>query len=655
VSLSPELRTAVRAAGLFLAGLATCLAVYFLLGHWILTAVHGSTVLPLLDRLLGTRSVPLGRYLANADARVVQDATTAFVSFFLYLFLAFVVRSLLKRDTDLVFTAPARPDRTRASEIALALLVYAFLAIAFFYRVIPHISSQLIGPPEDNMQHVWDLWFARNATGGISGFLHTTRIFYPEGTSLLFHPFSWFNLLLASTIGLPLTPVAAYNLLILFTFALSGVGAFLLIRHLTHDTAAALLGGFVFAFNPSHFGHALHQIEIASIQFIPFFVLFYLKVLEMRTTSNVVWATAFFLLNSLCSWYYMLLALLCMIICYGVEAYHNRRLLLPGAITSSLIIVGATLVILSPLVVSMLVAAATHSNLWPGGYGRYVVDLAGLVVPHYNHILAQVPLVAQWNASYTGFAWESVGYLGLVGMGLMLVSGRVLVKRAARYLLGLVCFVLLAFGPRLHFLGKAIPSVLPYALIRHIPILSGARAPGRMMAYAYVFLAVLIAVAFSYQLREGFMRGRRWVAFFVVLGICADFWSPCREMTPVRLPPAYTAILEREPALDFGLLDLPGESSIFCARYMMYQTLHGIPIVQGYLPRKPSPSLVDSLVYDDLPAQREQLSLAQVKYIVIHKQLLKQKKDREATSPERYVEEYGTFYEDSENLVLRVY
>jgi hypothetical protein len=506
------------------------------------------------------------------------------------------------------------------------------------------------------MQHVWDLWFARSATGGVSGFLQTTRIFYPEGTSLLFHPFSWFNLLLASTVGLLLTPVAAYNLLILLTFVLSGVGAFLLIRYLTRDTAAALLGGFVFAYNPSHFGHALHQIEIASIQFIPFFVLFYFKVLERRSASNVAWASAFFLLNSLCSWYYMLLALLCMAVCYGVEAHRRKQFVLPGAISSSLIIVGATLVVLSPLVVSMLLAAATQSNLWPGGYGRYVIDTAGLLVPHYNHILAQVPLVARVNASYTGFAWESVGYLGLVCTGLMLASSRVLVKRAARYLLGLIFFVLLAFGPRLHFLGKTIPSVLPYTLIRHIPILSGARAPGRMMAYAYLFLAVLVAVAFSYQLREGFLRSRRWVACLIALGIIADFWSPCRETTPVRLPPAYAAILGREPAPDFGLLDLPGGSSVFCARYMMYQTMHGIPIVQGYLPRKPTPSLIDSLVYDDLPLQREQLHQARVKYVVIHKHLLTQKEGvRSGVDPDRYAREYGTFYEDGENLVLRVY
>jgi hypothetical protein len=640
----------------FLVGLAACLVVYVALGRWALSAVHSSTALPLLDRLLGPRSQPLDQYLAIADARFVQDATTAFVSFFLYLFFVLVLRRLLKRDADLIHPAPGRPNMNRFSDPALAFLIYALLAVAFFYRVVPHINFELIGPPEDNMQHVWDVWFARSASRGVSGLLHTTRIFYPEGASLLFHPFSWFNLLLASTIGLSLTPVAAYNLLILFTFVLAGVGAFLLVRYLTRDTAAALLGGFVFAFNPSHFGHALHQIEIASIQFIPFFVLFYLKVLEKRSAGNVAWASAFFLLNTLCSWYYMILALLCMAFSYGVEAHRSKRLLLPGAITSSLIIVGATLVVLSPLVVSMLLAAATQSNLWPGGYGRYVVDVAGLVVPHYNHILAQVPIVARVNASYTGFAWESVGYFGLVGVGLMLASSRVLVRVAARYLLGLAFFLLLAFGPRLHFLGRTIPSFLPYAVIRQIPILSGARAPGRMMAFAYVFLAVLVAVAFSYQLREGFLRRRRWVALLVALGICADFWSPCRDTTPVRLPPAYSVILGQEPAVDFGLLDLPGGSSIFCARYMMYQTLHGIPIVQGYLPRKPSPSLVDSLLYDDLSAQREQLRSAQVKYIVIHKQLLKQREGlRSGIDPSRYGDFYDSLYEDDENLVLQVY
>jgi hypothetical protein len=436
----------------------------------------------------------------------------------------------------------------------------------------------------------------------------------------------------------------------------SGVGAFLLIRRYLDDKAAALLGGFIFAFSPSHFAHSLHHVSIATVQFVPLFVLFYLKAMGDNSKRNVAWAGGFLFLNALCCWDYLVYAFFFMFAHYCITAYRRRRLLMPAVVTSSFTIIGATLLALSPLIISMLVTASRRPNVWMGGHNRFVVEVLGFFVPHYYHLFAGAPFIVRVNGSYSGFSWESVGYLGIICTGIILASGRLLVKRAPRYVLGLLIVLVLSSGTQLHFLGRPIPSILPYTFVKYIPILSGARAPGRMMAYAYLFLAVLVAIAFSCQLRGGFLHRRRWVAGLLALGILADFWTPCREMTQVRLPPAYTAILKREQTMDFGILDLPGGGNVLSARYMMYQTLHGIPIVQGYLARKPSPSLVDSLVYDDLPAQREQLHSAHVKYIVIHKQLLKQETDvGKAISPERYVEEYGRFYEDGENLVLRVY
>ena len=182
------------------------------------------------------------------------------------------------------------------------------------------------------------------------------------------------------------------------------------------------------------------------------------------------------------------------------------------------------------------------------------------------------------------------------------------------------------------------------------------RAPGRMMAYAYLFLGVLVAIAFAYQLREGFLRRRKWVAALLALAMLADFWSPCRQQTTVRLPPAYSEILAQDQAKNFGILDLPCGSWSRRARYMMYQTLHGIPIVQGYLTRKPSLSLVDTLEYRNLAAQREQLRSAHVKYIVIHKRIAARETEEACKLDlDRYAEEYQTFFEDEENLVLRVY
>ncbi len=651
-----EMRAALRVTGAFLTLLAAGLSAYALFGHRILVAAYSGKALPLIGRLAGDRSLPLGQYLARADEQVTLFAVTAFFSFFFYLLLVLIVRRFLRIDADSERSVSVRPRRVRAWEATAAVAVYSLLTVAFFYPVIPHLSSRLIGPSADNMQHLWDVWWARHALQGRLDFLHPTSIFWPEGYTLLFHPFSPYNLLVALTVGRPLSPVTAYNLLVLSTFVVAGVGAFLLIRHFIDDTAAALLGGFIFAFSPSHFAHSLGQIEIASLQFIPFFVLYYLKSLQDGSKKNVVWASVFFLLNTLCSWYYLVFALFCMAACYGIEAYRRRRLLMPGPIVASLVIVGATFVVISPLAMRMLLYSIRHPGVSTWGYDEYVVDVLGLLVPHHYHWLAGVPFVVRLNGSYSGFAWESVGYLGVFCVGFLLASSRVLVKRAARNVLGLLFFLVLSFGASLHFAGRVIPTVLPYAAIQYVPIISAARAPGRAMAYAYLFLGVLVAVAFSYQLRGGFLRKRKWVAALLALAMFADFWTPCRQTTDVRLPPAYSAILAQEHTKDFGILDLPCGSWSRRARYMMYQTLHGIPIVQGYLTRKPSPSLVDTLEYGDLPAQREQLRSAHVKYIVIHKRYLARDRGQwNEIDPGRYVEEYQSFFEDTENLALRVY
>jgi hypothetical protein len=634
---------ALKVTGVFLACLLVCLGGYALFGHRILAASYSD------------KSLPLGRYLAGVDEQVTLLAVTTFLSFFFYLFVVLIVRRLLRRDADAAYAMPTRSG-VRLGEIVSAFLVYALLTIAYFPTVVLNLGSQLVGPPADNMQHLWDIWWARTALQGGLDFLHTTYIYWPGGVNLLFHPFSIYNVGLAATVGWPLSPVAAYNLLILLTFVLAGVGAFLLIRYFTDSTAAALLGGFVFAFSPTHFAHALQQIEIASLQFVPFFVLYYLRTLETGSKRSVVLASVFFLLNTLCSWYYLVFALFCMAGCYGIAAYRRKRLVLPGPIVSSLVIVGVTFVVVSPLAVRMLLYAARTPGVSTWGYDVYVVDLLGLVVPHSYHWLAGLHPIAELNGAYSGFRNESAGYLGIVLVGLLLASGRMLAKRAARYVLGLLSFVVLAFGADLHFAGWPIPVALPYAAIQYMPILSEARAPNRAMAYAYLFLGILVAVAFAHQLREGFLRNRTWVAALLALGICADFWTPCRQTTAVHLPPAYTAIAAQEKNRDFGILDLPRGTWSRRARYMMYQTLHGFPIVQGYISRKPSPSLIDTLEYDDLSLQSEQLRSAQVKYIVIHKRYLARDKGQwNELDMGRYAQEYQTVFEDTENLALRVY
>ncbi len=74
----------------------------------------------------------------------------------------------------------------------------------------------------------------------------------------------------------------------------------------------------------------------------------------------------------------------------------------------------------------------------------------------------------------------------------------------------------------------------------------------------------------------------------------------------------------------YGVLDLPsGYAEV--DRYMMYQSFHKLPIVQGWASRKIGKSLIDRLDFADLNRQREQLLEAKVKYVVIHKEFLPRK------------------------------
>src|ERR1700761_8105993 len=88
-------------------------------------------------------------------------------------------------------------------------------------------------------------------------FFSTNLIRFPEGTPVYYHDFAYPKVfaiaLLSKVVGTNTTfLILLHNLSLLISFPLAGTGAFYLVRYLTANTAGALAGGFLFAFNPSH-------------------------------------------------------------------------------------------------------------------------------------------------------------------------------------------------------------------------------------------------------------------------------------------------------------------------------------------------------------------------------------------------------------------
>jgi hypothetical protein len=98
--------------------------------------------------------------------------------------------------------------------------------------------------------------------------------------------------------------IFAYNFLILASFALSGMTMYYLAYHVTRNKAASFISGLVYAFSPFHLAMSMQYIPLASIQWIPLFVLCLLKLYENRDLKSAVWAGLSFALLFLTSYYY---------------------------------------------------------------------------------------------------------------------------------------------------------------------------------------------------------------------------------------------------------------------------------------------------------------------------------------------------------------
>src|SRR5262249_20670274 len=112
--------------------------------------------------------------------------------------------------------------------------------------------------------------------------LLNANIVYPSHNALLFSDaFPLLGLFATPLIWSGLAPIVAYNVLILASFLFSGLTAYVFVRHLTGSTLAGVIGGLIYAFAPSRFGHYVHQ-ELLWTGWIPLALWGLHKTIETR-------------------------------------------------------------------------------------------------------------------------------------------------------------------------------------------------------------------------------------------------------------------------------------------------------------------------------------------------------------------------------------
>jgi hypothetical protein len=178
-----------------------------------------------------------------------------------------------------------------------ALLIFMILTAVMTYPVVLKMSNHIPGQLEDPLFVTWILgWDIHKIRTGLSGYWNA-NIFYPHNLTLAYSD----NLTGTAILGLPVMLITdniifTYNFLFLLAFVLSGFGAYLLVKHLTGNFPAGIIGGIIFAFGPFHLIQYFH-LPIIVAQWIPFAFLYLHKFFEKYRPKHLVLFVLFYVIQ----------------------------------------------------------------------------------------------------------------------------------------------------------------------------------------------------------------------------------------------------------------------------------------------------------------------------------------------------------------------
>lgn len=553
------------------------------------------------------------------------------------------------------------------------LLLYSLLAVALTWPLATQITTHVPGSDTwayDEYTFLWNIWYFKHALlDQLSTPLYTDLIFYPVGMGLVMYTFN----LLAAALALPLhlasgnIPLAS-NLVNLASTALAGYGTFLLVLYLLrrppvnsepstvnsstpspslsihHSSfiipAAAFIAGLIYAFASSRMVYlALGHYMIVTTQWLPFFLLYFVRTLDRWRSRDAVIAGLFAALCLLTDMLYgVLLALMAGVLLLdwwlsyrrGRRASQAAPLVSPAQRLGRLAAMVAVAALLSAPLLIPTVREGRNADYAVEGWGmsdQLSADLVGLVTPTDLHPLWGGDWEATLRAVQTGdsrFSDVNTVFVGYATLALAVLGAIVAGRRARAWLvIALIAFVL-ALGPLLQINGQSLYNLdglqvtvpLPYILLHYLPFVKGFRAPNRfslvllqalavLAGYGAAWLLVKIAgvrqprtnTAESRAARSTFqaLRAPLALALAVILAAAVLFEHLAVPMplTDARVPAPYRELAKQPEG--GAVLQLPmgwrNGFGVFGAedtRIEWYQTTHGRPILSGNTSRNPA-------------------------------------------------------------------
>lgn len=424
----------------------------------------------------------------------------------------------------------------------LALCVYALLAVVLTWPLLLHWTTHVAGDGSDDPALAWNLWWVRYSLLDLGRSpIYTDFMFYPIGVNLAYYTLTYLNAFLSIPIQFTWGLIPAVNLNLLLSFGLSGWGAYLFLHHLLRTrlggrgddprlALAAFAGGCLYAFSSNKFLYAsLGQFNIASSQWIPFYLLFLSRLtaardLTARRAARLgVWLGLFLLLQALAEFIFasfLLIFTALWVTAWLVPAYRGAKLkgtadggrqtggrqtggretVVRGSRSAVLLGLAVAAVVflvpMLPVLAAMVRDTLAEGDFIQSGLGfsnAFSADLLGFFVPSHLH-----PLFGGLESRFS-FLYINFMYVGLVALALAVIA-LVKVPRARAWGAWAALMVLVTLGPAVNLNGRAFDLPLPFDLLLQIPLIKGNRYPSRWSVMLTLCLAALVAFGLHYIL-----------------------------------------------------------------------------------------------------------------------------------------------------------
>lgn len=497
-----------------------------------------------------------------------------------------------------------------------AMLAFLLLSLVLTWPLAAQFSTHVPGDGIDDPSLAWNLWWAKHALVDQpqNPFISAWQ-FWPVGINLAFYTLTLLNGLLSVPLQVVFGLIPAYNILLLSSFVLSGLGAYLLcLEFLRGDNEkkgdvspaprllvsfASFLGGALYAFASAKlFYAALGQGNIASSQWAPFAALYLVRAARPQgRPRDAALAALFLVLQAYAELTYasFLLIFAALVVGWGVfgakpvvskDAHsaltqHSSHSTQHAALMARLLLLALLFAVgISPILANMVPDLRAEGDFFTSGGGFadiFSADLAGYAIPTQLHpVLGRVirawsnDSVARPDGSHFPVNKGQQVYIGYGALALVAVGlwhgrrrGQTWFWAAAALL-----FFLLTLGPNLRIAGHDTGLPLPFRLIAQLPFFKGNRYPSRYSVLLLLSLAPLVAAGArhvigrlkteaprSSKLRASYLMPHA-ARFALLLAILIfEHLSAPLPTFDLRVPALYDR-LSAETG-DFALLELP--------------------------------------------------------------------------------------------------